>query len=362
MLDDSGYMRIALELARNGEGHVSPNPMVGAVIVKDGRIIGKGWHERFGEAHAEINALRSATEPVRGATMFVTLEPCCHHGHQPPCTDALISSGIARVVAASSDPNPLVSGKGFRMLREHGIAVTEGVLRDEADRLNEIFLHYISGRHPFIALKHAMSLDGKIAAYTGMSRWITGEEARTHAHRLRNCYSALMAGIGTVLADDPLLTCRIPGGRNPVRIILDTHLRIPLSSRIAATAGSVPTIIVTCSSDREARKRFEDSGCRVLEAESGSDGRIALSPLMKRLGDEGIDSILVEGGGTVAWSLLAEGLVNKVYGYIAPKIIGGRDALTPVEGEGVRSPDEAFVLRHMEMRMLGPDLLIEGDL
>ena len=231
MIKDMEYMQLALALARKGCGWVAPNPMVGAVIVKDGEIIGQGWHEKCGQPHAERNALASCTKSPRGATMYVTLEPCCHTGRQPPCTDAILEAGIRRVVVGSGDPNPLVAGKGIQILRAHGIEVTENVLREECQRLNEVFFHYIRTKRPFVVMKYAMTLDGKIAAYTGASKWITGEKARNHVQEQRHRYSAIMAGVGTVLADDPLLTCRINGGKNPIRIICDTNLRTPLTGR-----------------------------------------------------------------------------------------------------------------------------------
>ena len=230
--EDEKYMVLAMELAKKGYGYTAPNPVVGAVIVKNGCIIGQGYHEKYGEPHAERNALASCTQSPEGATIYVTLEPCCHHGKQPPCTDAIIEAGIGRVVTGSGDPNPLVGGKGIQILRDHGIQVTEHVLREECDRLNQVFFHYIQTGRPYVTMKYAMTMDGKIAAYTGASRWVTGEEARHHVHEQRKKNTAIMVGIGTVLADDPMLNCRIEGGRNPVRIICDTHLKMPLTSKI----------------------------------------------------------------------------------------------------------------------------------
>ena len=362
-LNDEQYMRMALDLAVKGRGWVSPNPVVGAVIVRDdGRVIAEGWHERYGGLHAERNALKNCMEPPTGATMYVTLEPCCHHGRQPPCTDAILESGIRRVVVGSGDPNPLVAGKGIRILREHGVEVTEGVLKDECDAVNEIFFHYIQTGTPYVVMKYAMTLDGKIAAYTGRSRWITGEEARAHVHALRGDLFGIMAGVGTVLADDPLLTCRLPGTRNPVRIICDTNLRTPLDSKIAATAAEVPTIIATASQDREAICRYEEKGCRILQIPKAETGSIDLKELMRKLGSEKIDSILLEGGGTLNWSALESGIVNRVMAYISPKLFGGRDAKTPVEGQGVTAPPSAFHLKNTTVTRLGEDYLIEGTL
>ena len=359
-MEDRDYMKEALELAKKGCGWTSPNPMVGAVIVKDGRIIGRGWHERYGELHAERNALASCTEPAQGATMYVTLEPCCHHGKQPPCTDAVLEAGIRRVVIGSSDPNPLVSGKGVEILREHGVEVTEHVLQEECDRLNEVFFHFIRTGRPFVVMKYAMSMDGKIAAYTGASRWITGEAAREHVQCQRHRYTAIMAGVGTVLADDPLLTCRMPGGRNPVRVICDTHLRIPLTSRIVATAREVPTILAVSRGDGEKESACREAGCRILHVEE-REGHADLNQLMELLGKEQIDSVLLEGGGTLNWAALESGIEQKVQAYIAPKLLGGAAAKTPVEGTGVPSPADAFLLKNSMSMLLGEDILIESE-
>lgn len=357
---DDDYMRAALLLAEKGCGWVSPNPMVGAVIVKEGRIIGQGFHARYGEPHAERNALASCTESPKGATMYVTLEPCCHYGKQPPCVDAILQAQIARVVVGSADPNPLVCGKGIRILREHGISVTENVLKRECDRLNEVFFHYIQTNRPFVVMKYAMTLDGKIATHTGASQWITKEAARNHVHQQRHRYSAIMAGVGTVLKDDPLLTCRINGGKNPTRIICDSTLRTPLSAQVVATASHIPTILATCCADLDRHRTYEKAGCRILVTEE-KDGHVDLQALMRRLGQEKIDSVLLEGGGTLNWSALRSGIVQKVQAYIAPKLFGGQEAKTPVEGHGVSSPADAVILKNSTMIRLGEDFLIEGE-
>ena len=360
---DEGYMRIALDLAKKGRGRVSPNPVVGAVIVRrDGTVIGEGYHERYGDLHAERNALKNCTESPEGATMYVTLEPCCHHGKQPPCTDAILEAGIRRVVVGSGDPNPRVAGGGIRILKEHGVEVTEGILREDCDAANEIFFHYIRTGMPYVVMKYAMTLDGKIAAYTGASRWITGEEARAYVQQMRNDLSGIMAGIGTVLEDDPLLTCRLPDGVNPVRIICDTHLRIPLSSRIVETAAEVPTIIATCSDDEETTALLTKKGCRVLRVDRGGNKHLDLQDLMRKLGAEGIDSILLEGGGTLNWSALESGIVHRVAAFISPKLFGGAGAKTPVGGQGIADPSGAFPLRDVSIRRVGEDYLIEGRL
>lgn len=359
MLDEH-YMRCAIELAKRGQGWTNPNPMVGAVIVKGGRVIGQGWHEKYGQPHAERNALSSCTEPPKGATMYVTLEPCCHYGCQPPCTKAVIEAGIGRVVVGSGDPNPLVGGKGIQILREHGVEVIEGVLKDECARLNEVFFHYIRTKRPFVIMKYAMTLDGKIATYIGASKWITGEQARDHVQEQRHRYTGIMVGVGTVLTDDPLLTCRKAGCKNPVRIICDTGLRTPLTARVVTTAKQAPTILVTCCADREKWTDYEKAGCRILLTER-RNSRVDLERLMERLGQEGIDSILLEGGGTLNWSALESGIVQKVQAYIAPKLFGGLMAKTPVEGAGVPLPDCAFHLKNTVITQLGEDILLESE-
>ena len=363
LMDNEFFMRSALELAKNGMGFVSPNPMVGAVIVRDGSVIGQGWHKRCGDLHAERNAFADCDSrgiDCSGADMYVTLEPCCHHGKQPPCTDAVIAHGIRRVFIGSADPNPLVAGKGVKILREHGIEVVENVLRDECDALNEIFLHYITSKRPFVTMKYAMTADGKIACFNGESKWITGEEARLNVQHERLRHTAIMTGIGTVLADDPLLTCRLENGRDPVRIICDTRLRIPMSSNIVKTAGDVRTVIVCCAPDADKKAALEAAGCEVLEVPE-LNGHTDLNALMGILGEEmHIDSILLEGGAQLNWSALSQGIVNKVHTYVAPKIFGGADAPSPVAGCGVSSPADAFMLETQNVSRFGNDLLIES--
>lgn len=360
LAEDRKFMRRAIELAKKGEGFTSPNPMVGAVIVKDGCIIGEGYHERYGGLHAERNALASVTESPKGAVIYVTLEPCCHYGKQPPCVDAILEAGIARVVTGSDDPNPLVAGKGFKRLIEHGVEVTTHVEKEACDALNPVFFHYIQTGIPYVAMKYAMTMDGKIAAYTGQSKWITGEEARAFVQKLRHRYTGIMAGAGTVLADDPRLTCRIPGARQPVRIICDTRLRIPSDANVVETAKEIPTILATCQADPDRIRPFEEKGCQILTLPE-EDGHVDLRALMRELGKRQIDSILLEGGGTLNWSALKSGIVQKVYCFTAPKLFGGIDARTPVEGRGVASPGEAFPLTHLKVTQVGEDLLIEGE-
>lgn len=358
--EDEKYMAMAIELAKKGYGYTAPNPVVGAVIVKDGCMIGQGYHEKYGEPHAERNALASCTQSPKGATIYVTLEPCCHHGKQPPCTEAILQAGISRVVTGSGDPNPLVGGKGIQILKDHGIQVKEHVMKEECDALNQAFFHYIQTGRPYVTMKYAMTIDGKIAAYTGASKWVTGEEARHHVHEQRKKNTAIMVGIGTVLADDPMLNCRIEGGRDPVRIICDTHLKMPVTSKIVKTAKDIPTIIACCTADEELQRPYREAGCKILLTEKKMN-HIDLEQLMEQLGKEKIDSILLEGGGTLNWAALNAGIVQKIQAYIAPKIFGGTTAKTPVEGIGVEVPDQAFLIKNRTIRLLGEDLLVEGD-
>lgn len=361
-MNDSDYMRRAITLAAMGLGFTNPNPMVGAVIVKDGRIIGEGYHRKCGDLHAERNAFASLTESAAGATIYVTLEPCCHHGKQPPCTEAILENGIARVVIGSRDPNPLVSGKGAKLLREHGIQVEEDFLREECDKLNPVFFHYITTGKPYVVTKYAMTLDGKIACHTGESKWITGEAAREHVQILRSTYSAIMAGIGTVLADDPMLNCRIPGGHQPLRIIVDSRLRIPMNSKLVQSAADYPTLLVYADRDINRRHEIlEAHGVRTL-CMPDENGQVDLSALMDYLGSEKIDSVLIEGGGILHEAALRAGIVNHVSAYIAPKIFGGATAKTPVEGIGVEKPDDAAIFKLTGISHLGDDLLLDYDI
>ena len=359
-MTDMDYMRQALELARRGTGWTSPNPMVGAVLVKEGRVIGQGWHTRCGGLHAEREALQNCTEDPAGATLYVTLEPCCHQGRQPPCTEAVLDAGIRRVVVGSMDPNPLVAGRGAKILRSRGVEVETGVLRAECDALNPVFFHYIRTQRPYVVMKYAMTLDGKIATRTGASQWITGEAARRRVHEDRHRYRGILVGVGTVLADDPLLTCRMEGGRNPVRIICDTHLRTPLDSRIVRTAGEAETILATCEADGDRIAPYTAAGCQVWQLPA-RDGHVDLAGLMDRLGAAEIDGVLLEGGGTLNWSMLEAGLVRRVQAYIAPKLFGGVGAKSPVEGCGVEMPAQSAHLRNVTITPLGEDFLLEGE-
>lgn len=360
------FMKRAIELAKQGAGWTAPNPLVGAVVVKNGRVIGEGYHRKYGELHAERNALAACTEDPAGATLYVTLAPCCHYGKTPPCTEIIIEKKIAKVVIGSRDPNPKVAGKGARILREHGIEVVEDYMRKACDSLNPVFFHYITTKTPYVVLKFAMTLDGKIATRTGASKWITGEAARNHVHQLRGRYAGILAGIGTVLADDPMLNCRIDGAHQPLRIILDSHLRIPMGSRLVRSAKEYPLLIVCNESTRDREEgtnriqKLEEAGAKVWILPE-KNGHPDLNVLMQRLGEEKIDSVLIEGGGTVNEAALKAHIVHHVYAYIAPKIFGGEDAKTPVEGSGIRLPQECAKLRLAKITVLLNDMLLEYD-
>lgn len=372
-MPEEKYMRRAIELAKKGSGHVNPNPLVGAVIVRDGEIIGEGYHECYGQLHAERNAIANAKKrgnSLEGSTIYVTLEPCCHYGKNPPCTEAIIEEKIARVVVGSDDPNPLVSGKGFQMLREKGIEVIPHFLKEECDAMNHVFFHYIRTGTPYVAMKYAMTMDGKIACYTGDSKWVTGEESRAHVQTLRNHYKGIMAGIGTVLADDPMLNCRIEGGKDPIRIITDSHLRIPMDSQLVRTAGQQP-LIVAClpDADEEKAAQLQEKGVEVLRIPGVTTADIteeqkeviSLPVLMKELGARKIDGILLEGGGQLNESALQAGIVDRIYCYIAPKIFGGAQAKTPVEGQGLTRAADAWQFNRIGMQEFGQDILLEYE-
>lgn len=360
-MEHEKYMRRAIQLAKLGMGKVNPNPLVGAVIVKDGKIIGEGYHVKYGELHAERHAFSKLEEDAAGATMYVTLEPCCHYGKQPPCVEAIIEHGIKKVYIGSDDPNEQVCGKGIEILRNAGIEVVTQFLKDECDELNPVFFHYITTKTPYVVMKYAMTMDGKIATWKKDSQWITNEEARQHVHNTRNALSGIMVGIGTVLADNPMLTCRIKDGRNPVRIILDGHLQIPLESNLVKSANDVKTYVVTLEKGKEETKKLlQQAGVEILNAKE-KDGRIDLKDLMNVLGEKGIDSILLEGGATVNESALKAGIVRKVQMYVGAKIFGGVNALTPVGGIGVSQVADSYEFCHPQIKIFGDDLLIEYD-
>ena len=352
------YMKLALDLAAKGVGHTSPNPMVVCVVVKDGRIVAEGFHEEFGGYHAERNALSKCDEDVSGADLYVTLEPCCHQGKTPPCTDIIIEKKIGRVFIGAMDPNPLVAGKGAQILRDHGIEVETGILEKECLELNEPFFQYISTGIPYVAMKYAMTMDGKICTYTGDAKWVTGEVARRHVHELRRRYSSIMVGIGTVLVDDPMLNCRIEDGVDPLRVICDSNLRIPLESRIVKTANEVPTLVAYAVGDEEKEKKLRDTGVDLVCV--NDNGRVGFNMLLDELGKRKIDSVLIEGGGTFHGTVLKSGKVKRLYCYIAPKLIGGKEAKSPVEGDGFSLMKEAMEVMEPEIIKLGEDICITG--
>ncbi len=355
------YMKIAITEAKKGMGFVNPNPMVGAVIVKNGEIISKDYHHKYGEFHAERNAILSCKENTEGAEIYVTLEPCCHQGKTPPCTQAIIDSGIRKVYIGSDDPNPLVAGKGISILREHGIEVITGVLKEECDRLNKPFFHFIKNKTPYVVMKYAMTADGKIASFTGKSKWISNEKSRQNVQKSRLRYSGIMAGINTVICDNPMLTCRLENGRNPVRIICDSKLRIPLDSNIIKTSKEIPTIIA-CTENVPVTNMIavQKAGAELIKT-SSDNGHVNLKELMIKLGERQIDSILLEGGGGLNFSALKSGIVNHVQIYISPKILGGKTALSPVGGLGFDSPDSAVKLGKVEITTIGEDVLIDCE-
>ena len=367
---EENYMKYALELAKKGMGYVNPNPLVGAVLVKENQIIGEGYHKEFGGLHAEREAFQNTRESADGATLYVTLEPCCHYGKTPPCTDIIIESGVSKVVIGCSDPNPKVAGKGIERLKKHGIEVQVGVLRKECEDLNRIFFHYIKTKTPYVLMKYAMTLDGKIATVIGQSKWITGEKAREEVQRTRHQYSAIMVGIGTVIKDDPSLTCRIPNGKNPIRIICDTNLKIPLHSKVVQTAKEVETWIATCKHERNREKEMvlKEAGCTLLsfapkkqEKEGENKMGIPLKELMEELGKRGVDSVLLEGGAELNASALKEGIVNRVQAYIAPTLFGGKEGKTPIGGMGVFQVEQGIHLKEVTMKKIGNDYVIEGE-
>lgn len=356
---DEGYMRMALELAQNAHGRTTPNPLVGAVIVKDGRVVAVGWHRKAGTPHAEVHALTMAGELARGATIYVTLEPCSHYGRTGPCAKAVIDAGIARVVMGMVDPNPKVAGKGLAMLEEAGVEVTVGVLEDECRALNDVFLTWMTQKRPFTVLKTAMSLDGKICDAQGESQWITSAAARARGHEWRDEVDAIMVGSGTALKDNPSLTTRLDGrpGRNPIRIIIDSGARLPLDAQVLTDGAARTIIVVTEQAPAERRAALAGRGAEIVVCGTGEHVDLAL--MMARLAEMRICSILVEGGGRLTYALLAAGLIDQVHAFIAPKIIGGAQALTPVEGAGFPLAD-AVALTRVTTEQVGPDILISG--
>lgn len=359
--DDELFMRHALVLAAKGRGRTSPNPMVGAVVVRGGSIVSEGYHARVGEPHAEVVALQNAAGAASGADLFVTLEPCCHHGLTPPCTDRIIQAGIRRVVIPILDPNPLVSGGGVQTLREAGIIVERGLLSEEAASLNEAFTKFITCRTPFVVLKAAVSLDGKIATRTGDARWISGKQSREHVHELRDQVDAIIAGIGTIRRDNPRLTTRLPeGGRDPIRVIVDGLGPLPLDAQVfQAGAASRTWVAVAADAPAERIETLLGRGLTVLEA-GGFHGRIRLEHLLKRLGEREVTSVMIEGGEGIFTSAVEEGIVDKFLLFVAPLLVGGKTAPSLLAGAGVEEIGQALRLSRLRIEQLGDDLLIEG--
>ena len=367
---DKDMMTLAMNLAQKGEGWTNPNPLVGAVIVRDGKVIAQGYHERHGELHAERNAFKDADSrgiDCKGATMYVTLEPCCHHGHQPPCTEAVIEHGIKRILVGLGDPNPLVAGKGMQILRNAGIEaefIDDKEILDKLRHQNRVFLKYITTGLPWVTAKWAMTLDGKIATSTGDSKWISSDDSRQIVHLMRSRHLAIMCGIGTVLADDPMLNVRlsdeimaeegIKNVRQPIRIVADRKLRIPLESQLVKSAKDIPLIVATSDeADKEKEARLTELGVQVWHCKDTRD-------ILLQAGKAKIDSIFIEGGGTLNEAMLREGLVDEVNAFIAPKIVGGHGALSPVEGKGIEKMADAIQLTDISVKTIGNDVLVRG--
>ena len=356
---DEFYMKRALRLARRGEAWVSPNPMVGAVIVKKDRIIGEGYHQKFGGNHAEINAINHVTEPIKGATIYINLEPCTHYGKTPPCIESIIAAKPARVVIGTPDANPIVTGKGIEALKRHGVKTTVGVLEESCKELNERFFKFMRTGIPFVTLKFAQSIDGRIATASGHSRWISSEQSLKFAHALRSHHDAVLVGSGTLSKDDPELTVRLVRGRNPLRVVVDSHLRISPDARIMKDQDKAKTIVATTNNaDREKRARLTDLGVEVLAVDTDKDRRVDLMRLLMELGKRNISSVLVEGGADIITSMLMEQLPDRVVIIIAPKIVG--KGLEAIGDLGIKSINESLRLTYRKVRRLGDDLIIDG--
>jgi diaminohydroxyphosphoribosylaminopyrimidine deaminase/5-amino-6-(5-phosphoribosylamino)uracil reductase len=360
MIDtDESWMQRALELAERGRGYVEPNPLVGALVVRDGRLIGEGWHQRYGQAHAEVHALAAAGEAARGATLYVTLEPCCHHGKTPPCTDAVLRAGVRRVVAAMPDPFPAVKGKGVDLLRAAGVAVEVGVCEAEARRLNAPYLKLLATGRPYVHAKWAMTLDGKIATRSRDSRWISNEESRRRVHQLRGRMDAVLVGIGTALADDPQLTARPPGPRTAVRVVLDSKGRLPPDGRLASSTCQAPVLVATAAALPENIAELQEHGCEVL-ALPGADGRVDVGALLAEMGRRRYSNVLVEGGGGVLGSFRDAGAIDEVHVFIAPRLAGGAEAHSAMAGRGVAKIAEALRLAEWRFEDVAGDLYVHG--
>lgn len=363
---DEYYMEKALKLAAQGEGYTSPNPLVGAVVVKDDEIVGKGYHKKAGEPHAEVHALNQAGEKAAGATLYVNLEPCCHLGKTPACSLKIINSEISRLVVAMEDPNPIVAGKGIKDLEEAGIEIKTGVLEQKAKELNEIFIKYMTEEEPFVYLKTGQTLDGYLATRTGDSRWVTNEEARKYGHQLRHKVDAILVGVGTVISDNPRLTTRLDdkAGKDPIRIVLDSKLRTPIDANIINEDSESPTLLITTKDyDRNKYKKLNElNNLNILVLAKDENGRIELKQLLKELYQKEITSVLVEGGGKVNHSFLKMGLIDKLYCFIAPKILGGNDGIASFNGPGVKKMNNAYELENIDYEFLDGNILCKGEI
>lgn len=357
---DEKYMRLAMQLAGNAIGRTSPNPLVGAVIVKDNRVVGCGWHRKAGTPHAEVHALNQAGELAQGADVYVTLEPCAHYGKTPPCAKALVEAKVKNVYGGLLDVNPKVAGKGFKILEDAGIHVEYGFLQDELRKQNEVFFKWIEHKKPFIVLKAAMTLDGKIATATGQSKWITNETSRAYGYKLRDIYDGIMVGINTVIEDNPMLTARVDGGKNPIRIVVDSSLKIDINANVVQDKSAKTIIATTDKANKDKILKLQAQDVDVIVVDKDENDKVDIEKLLDILGQQNICSILVEGGATLSGSFVAKKLVDKVYFFIAPKIIGGKEAKTPVAGTGILNLQEALTLKDIQIEKLEEDILIIG--
>lgn len=357
---DEKYMRLAMQLAGNAIGRTSPNPLVGAVIVKDNRVVGCGWHRKAGTPHAEVHALNQAGELAQGADVYVTLEPCAHYGKTPPCSKALVEAKVKNVYGGLLDVNPKVAGKGFKILEDAGIHVEYGFLQDELRKQNEVFFKWIEHKKPFIVLKAAMTLDGKIATATGQSKWITNETSRAYGYKLRDIYDGIMVGINTVIEDNPMLTARVDGGKNPIRIVVDSSLKIDINANVVQDKSAKTIVATTDKADKDKILKLQAQDVDVIVVDKDENDKVDIEKLLDILGQQNICSILVEGGATLSGSFVAKKLVDKVYFFIAPKIIGGKEAKTPVAGTGILNLQEALALKDIQIEKLEEDILIIG--
>jgi len=357
---DEKYMRLAMQLAGNAIGRTSPNPLVGAVIVKDNRVVGCGWHRKAGTPHAEVHALNQAGELAQGADVYVTLEPCAHYGKTPPCAKALVEAKVKNVYGGLLDVNPKVAGKGFKILEDAGIHVEYGFLQDELRKQNEVFFKWIEHKKPFVVLKAAMTLDGKIATVTGQSKWITNETSRAYGYKLRDIYDGIMVGINTVIEDNPMLTARVDGGKNPIRIVVDSSLKIDINANVVQDKSAKTIVATTDKADKDKILKLQAQDVDVIVVDKDENDKVDIEKLLDILGQKNICSILVEGGATLSGSFVAKKLVDKVYFFIAPKIIGGKEAKTPVAGTGILNLQEALALKDIQIEKLEEDILIIG--